>query len=41
MRPESTKLLYDVITAMEEVASFLRGRHRDDFLQDRLLRGGG
>ena len=37
MQPETPKLLYDVLSAIEEVQSFLQGCDRERFLHDRLL----
>jgi hypothetical protein len=38
MNSRSNKLLFDVLTACREIASFLTGKTRDDYLNDSLLR---
>jgi uncharacterized protein with HEPN domain len=37
MQPEAEKLLYDALSAIEEVERFLQACSRESFLQNRLL----
>jgi uncharacterized protein with HEPN domain len=38
MSNQTKKLLFDIATACNEIASFIAGKTRDDYLQDRQLR---
>ena len=40
MNNQSKKLLFDVLTACQEIISFLDGKTHDDYVKDVLLRRG-